>query len=158
MRHDHHRHTLGVEAAEQAEHARARYRIQHRSKLIEDQTPGLHGQQARDGQASLFPGGKRMWVAFIQPRQADTGQRHIHALADFPGGYTHILGAKGHLILHSAHHELVVGILKDHSHRGTNRDSRGRIMGAQAIHVYMACRGQQEARDATSQRGLARPV
>ena len=118
----------------------------------------MHGQHAGDGDALLLPAGEP--VRGVEPELIHPypAQGLIHPAADLLGLHPQILRGKGHVVLHHAGYDLVVGILEHHSHLAAHGDQIGIHAGVQPLDQHSAFRRGEDGVAQLCDRGLARAV
>ena len=82
----------------------------------------------------------------------------IHPLADLFRGDAQIFRCKGHILLHHIGDDLVVRVLKHHTHRAADVQQPVLIRSVNAVHVHLASAGQQDSVHMLGQGGFSAPV
>ncbi len=151
-------HALGMQLPRHAPQRRAPPRVEHGRGLVQHEQRRLERQGAGDGHALLLAAGQAVHLAALEALQAHLGQRCFHALPQLGRGHAQVLGAEGHVVLHQAGHQLVIGALEHQPRVRADEEQVGRLVGATAEHPHGACLGHQQRVDELRQGRLARPV
>ena len=117
--------------------------IQHGSGLIQQDAPGLHGDDARDGHPLLLPATelmRRAFPVFVHPHRF---QGLIHPPADLSRLHAHIFGREGHILFHHRRHDLVIRVLEHHAGALADLKQLVLVLGIHAVHGDGTGAGQQ---------------
>ena len=90
-------------------------RIQHRSRLIQNNTFWMHGNHTGDRNPLFLSTGKlvrRMLAILIH---SNCFQTLFDPFPDFPGRYSHVFRTKSHIFFHYLSNDLVIRVLKNHA-------------------------------------------
>ena len=156
---EHHRHPpLPVELLDGADHVRPADGVQHGRRLVQDDAPGLHGDDPGDGDALLLAAGEEMGGVLPELIHPHGLQGVVHPAADLLRGDAQILRGEGHILLHHVGHDLVVRVLEHHAHRAAHVQQPGLVSGVHAIHVHFSAGGQQDGVHVLGQGGLSAAV
>ncbi len=90
-------------------------RIKHSSGFIKHNALWLHCKNAGNGNTLLLPAGKLMRCFFAQFIHTDCFKCFIHPSAAFIRRYPKIFNTECHILFHNRCHNLIIGILKNHS-------------------------------------------
>lgn len=104
-----------VKGGQEFDEAAAGGRIETGRRLIHDQNLRLHRQDRGDGDGALLATGEAIGRAVSEMFGADALESGSDATFDLVKGKTEIQGAKGDIIPHRRHEELIVRILKEHA-------------------------------------------
>ncbi len=117
-------HSLNVgQSAEQAAHTLPSERVELRSRLVEDDVPGLHGKDAGDGDALLLAAGQGRGGTIRESSHADALERVQNATTDLVLIKPQIPGPECHLVKHHGRDELITRVLADPADKGTDPES-----------------------------------
>ena len=133
-------------------------RIEHGRRLVEHDALGLHGDDTRDGHALLLPAGEQVRRVQAKIIHADLLERGIHPRAYFLRRDAEVLGREGHVVLDDVGDDLVIGILKDHAHRGAHGQEIVLVGRVHAVDVHLAAGRQQDGVEVLGERALAGAV
>ena len=89
---------------------------------------------------------------------ADLLEGRIHPRAYFLRRDTEVLGREGHVVLDDVCDDLVIGILKDHAHRGAHGQKVIFVRRVHAVNIHLAAGRQQDGIEELGQCALARAV
>ena len=87
--------------------------VERGRRLVEHQHAGLHGKRAGDGHALALPAGEARRVCLGVALHGNAVQLAADEVLDSLGGEPKVLGAKRHVLLDHAGHDLVLGVLED---------------------------------------------
>ena len=89
---------------------------------------------------------------------ADLLQGCIHACAYLLRRDAEVLGREGHVVLDDVGDDLVIGILKDHAHRGAHGQKIVLVGRGHAVDIHLAAGRQQDGVEVLGERALAGAV
>ena len=149
---------LAVEAADGIKHLAAAAGIEHGGGFIQNQRFGLHGQDARNGDALLLAARQGVGCAIDEGKHLHLAQRGLNARGHLGGGHADVFQAEGHIVAHDGGYQLVIGILKHHACAAADIPGVLIILGIHAAHGDMALGGNIQAVEQLCQRGFAAAV
>ena len=133
-------------------------RVEHGRRLVEHDALGLHGDDARDGDALLLPAGEQVRRVQAKVIHTDLPEGGIHPRAYFLRRDAEVLGREGHVVLDDVGDDLVIGILKDHAHRGAHGQEILFVRRVHAVDIHLAAGRQQDGVEVLGERALAGAV
>ena len=89
---------------------------------------------------------------------ADLLEGRIHPRAYFLRRDAEVLGCEGHVVLDDVGDDLVIGILKDHAHRGAHGQKIVLVGRVHAVDIHLAAGRQQDGVEVLGERALAGAV
>ena len=141
---------------------RSRFRaadgVQHGGGLVQDDAPGLHGDDPGDGDALLLSAGEEVGGVLPELVHAHRLQGVVHPAADLLRGHPQILRGEGHVLLHHVGYDLVVRVLEHHAHGAADVQQLLLVGGVHTVHIHLAPGGEQDGVEVLGQGGLAAAV
>ena len=89
---------------------------------------------------------------------ADLLQGCIHPCAYFLRRHAEVLRREGHIVLDDVCDDLVIGVLKDHAHRGAHGQKVIFVRRVHAVNIHLAAGRQQDGIEELGRCALARAV
>ena len=89
---------------------------------------------------------------------ADLPEGRVHARTDLLRRHAEVLRREGHIVLDDVCDDLVIGILKDHAHRGAHGQEVIFVRRVHAVNIHLAAGRQQDGIEELGQCALARAV
>ena len=132
--------------------------IQHCRWFIQNNALWLHGDDTRDGHTLLLSAGQKMGCVLPVFIHIHLFQGIIHTPADNRTCHTQILRAKGHILLHHIGDNLVIRILKHHTHRSADLDQPVLVRSLHSKDGYTAAAGQQNRIEMFGQCGFSTAI
>ncbi len=132
--------------------------VQHRGRFVQDDAVGAGRQRARDGDPLLLTAGEHVRRVVAVRRHPDDVQRLIHPPPDLCRWDAQILRPEGHVLLHRARDQLIVGVLEDHAHSPPDRLNLAQVGGGETVHPDLPGGGEEERVEVAGQGGFPRPV
>ena len=90
---------FAVEAHNGVQHLAPPLRIEHGSRLVEDDAARPHGDHARNGHALLLPAGQKMRRMFAVFIHANELRRLVYAAADLLRRHAEVFRRERHILL-----------------------------------------------------------
>ena len=133
-------------------------RIQHGSRLVQNNAFRLHGHDAGNRDPLLLSAGKFIRRMLPVGDHSCFSQAVVHTFPDFIGRNTQIFRSETHIFLHHGGNYLVIRILKDHAGFLADFPERIIISGIHVVNVNGSLRRNQERIDMFGQCRLAASV
>ena len=149
---------LTAELCRRVDHLAPSGRVEHGRRLVEHDALGLHGDDARDGDALLLPAGEQVRRVQTKIIHTDLPEGRVHARADLLRRHAEVLGCEGHIVLDDVCDDLVIGVLKDHAHRGAHGQKVIFVRRVHAVNIHLAAGRQQDGVEVLGERALAGAV
>ena len=133
-------------------------RVEHRARLVEHVDVGMHRHDAGKGHELLLPAGKARDLGLREPRDAETAERFLHALAHLLGGKPEVFGPEGDVVCDEGRDGLAVGVLEHHAHVRAHLIWRARSRRVVPEHAHRPRVRHEQRIHVPRERGLARAV
>ena len=132
--------------------------VQHRRWFIQNDAPGFHGDHTCNGNSLLLAAGKKMRRMLAVGVHIHLLQCLIHPISNFRTGNSKIFRAKCHILFYHIGNDLIVGVLKYHSHIPANRHDPLLVGGIDSAHINLAPAGKQNRVEMLCQSGLSAAI
>ena len=147
-----------VQPLDSFEHFLAAGRIEHGGGFVGDDDAGLHGENARDGDALLLSAREHVRGSIGLFGHAHGRKRIVDAPHHLIVGDTQIFHTEGNVLADNGGNDLIVGVLEDHAGLLADIPQVILVRRVKATDRHLALRGQIESVEQLRHGGFARAI